>query len=327
MYIFLLYKYIHRKVRSRYEESPNISVPIIQHNVHFSEDKIFNPKILSVIDSGIIEGGGGIGQKSILKHHASTLPTTTTIAMRRSNSIDDTQQIEHTGVVIEFLLDIESHMILAITPLVTYLRQISPTGPYLEVSKYHEKSGLPIFTLGTHIFYIITSPEDTMCTLLVEGVIIKIYSNEENFDVLLVGSNLIESNIHCSQVCYTSAPLIQFQSLSELSKREVDENMSIIFHHGHIQSYTSIYVSTAHLLRTLQLVTSTIAINRYKESKLLLTIQNNIRLITEQIIWLIVSTIAHHAYAPLGRETSMIHQLNDIKKLIHMKDHHINIPR
>jgi hypothetical protein len=40
-----------------------------------------------------------------------------------------------------------------------------------------------------------------------------------------------------------------------------------------------------------------------------------------QLAWLVVSNIAHHALAPMGKEISMIHQLNDLKRAIRPRDH------
>ena len=129
--------------------------------------------------------------------------------------------------------------------------------------------------------------------------------------------------MHYSKVCYTSLPLIQFQPLSELNKHDMDEidhkssraSSSSSSNSGDGTGGTLFILTTAHLLRTLQLVTSSIAANRIQEEKYAITAQNA-ELIAGQLVWIIISTIEHHARAPLDRETSMINQLDDLLRII-----------
>lgn len=216
------------------------------------------------------------------------------------------------NTLVEFLLDIEAHMIAVMTPLATYIRQITPI-PF-EVSNYDEY-GHPLFPLGNRVFYVSDRSEGA----LVEGFVYKLHNGGELFDVMLL-DDLIEPAVHTTQVRYTAAPIVQYQSLSDLAKHSVDDNtVTIAYRHGHPE--VSNWLSTAHLLRSLQLATSAGTGNRMQNQRIYPQAGQDLSVLAGQLAWLVVSNIAHHALAPLGREISMIHQLNDLKRAIRPRDH------
>ena len=226
-----------------------------------------------------------------------------------TNNLDTTEGLHDT--IIEFLLDIEAHMIAAMTPLSAFLRQITPIP--LEVVRFDDY-GRPLFPVGNHIFY----ESEQMNGMLLEGIVSRVYDQGERFDVVLV-DDMIERNVYASQVKYTSAPIIQYLSLSDLAKHSVeDHNIVLTSYHGHREVMNSL--STAHLLRSLQLATSVLTNSRLQSQSLYPQAAQDLSVLAGQLAWLVVSNIAHHALAPMGHETSMIHQLNDLKRAIRPRE-------
>ena len=215
-----------------------------------------------------------------------------------------------------FLFDIECEMINSVASLVTFLRQILPDQPIEHCDQLI--NGHPFFPIGTKLFYRYDNGE-MQCVL--EGIVKNINAEQHSYDLMLV-NKLVDTNVHYSKVCYTSLPLIQFQPLSDLNKHDMDEIDHKINRASNSSNNnsdgaggTSFIVTTAHLLRTLQLVTSPVAANRIHEDKYAITAQNA-ELIAGQLVWIIISTIDHHARAPLDRETSMINQLDDLIRIM-----------
>jgi hypothetical protein len=131
--------------------------------------------------------------------------------------------------------------------------------------------------------------------------------------------DMVECEVHASQVKYTSAPIIQFQSLSDLAKHSVDDSSTTVtLYHGHPE--VSNALSTSHLLRSLQLATSAVTGSRMQNQQLYPQAGQDLSALAGQLAWLVVSNIAHHALAPMGKEISMIHQLNDLKRAIRPRD-------
>ena len=105
-------------------------------------------------------------------------------------------------------------------------------------------------------------------------------------------------------------------------------------------------MSTAHLMKTLQFCTSTTTWMRLLQPAADLAgvvatttspivagagefaldppgaalIASDLEVLAGQLAWLVVANVAHHALAPLGRETSMYHQLLDLRRLLRCKD-------
>jgi hypothetical protein len=214
-----------------------------------------------------------------------------------------------------FLFAIECEMINSVASLVTFLRQILPDQPIEHCDQLI--NGHPFFPIGTKLFYRYDNGE-MQCVL--EGIVKNINPEQQSYDLMLV-NKLVDTNVHYSKVCYTSLPLIQFQPLSELNKHDMDEidhkinRASNSSNNSDGAGGTSFIVTTAHLLRTLQLVTSPVAAYHLQEDNYAITAQNA-ELIAGQLVWIIISTIDHHARAPLDRETSMINQLDDLMRII-----------
>lgn len=281
--------------------------PEPQH-VHFGETTVLGPglsimKTTSEDGSGTSPSGGSI-MKSKRAGTGALRITTGAGGDGSSEGILNT--------LVEFLLDIEAHMIAVMTPLATYIRHITPI-PF-EVSSYDD-FGHPLFPLGNRVFYVSDRAEGA----LMEGFVHKLHSGGERFDVMLL-DDLIEPEVHTTQVRYTAAPIVLYQSLSDLAKHSVDDNiLTIAYRHGHPE--VSNWLSTAHLLRSLQLATSAVTGNRMQNQRIYPQAGQDLSLLAGQLAWLVVSNIAHHALAPMGREISMIHQLNDLKRAIRPRDH------
>jgi len=212
--------------------------------------------------------------------------------------------------MVEFLLDIEAHMIAAMAPISAYLRQITPIP--MEVATYDE-FGHPLFPLGSRVFYI---SEHTGC--LMEGIVHRLHPSGDLFDVVLM-DDMVERNVHADQVRFTAAPIVQYQSVSDLAKHSIEDlSTTATFFHGHAELGNAL--STAHLLRSLQLATSAVTGSRMQNQQLYPQAGQDLVVLAGQLAWLVVSNIAHHALVPMGREVSMIHQLNDLKRAIRPRD-------
>jgi len=227
------------------------------------------------------------------------------------------------AMMTDFLFDIECEMIASVVALVTFIRQIIPD-PIEHCDQLI--NGHPFFPIGSKLFYRYDNGQ-TQCVL--EGTVKRINTEQQSYDLVLV-NKLVDVNVHYTKVCYTSLPLIQFQPLSELNKHEMDDidhksiktssrNYSTNNNDnddGSADSSSTLFIlTTAHLMRTLQLVTSPVAANRIQEAKYAITAQSA-ELIAGQLAWIIISAIDHHARAPLDRETSMVNQLDDLVRIM-----------
>lgn len=212
--------------------------------------------------------------------------------------------------MVEFLLDVEAHVIAVMAPLTAYVRHITPIP--LEVSQFDDRDR-PLYPVGQRVFYL----SDRAGGVLLEGVVARLHA-PDRFDVVLL-DDMVENDVYASQVKFTSAPIVQFQSLSDLAKHSVDDTSTIVtLYHGHAEASNAL--STAHLLRSLQLATSAVTGSRMLSQQLYPQAGQDLSVLAGQLAWLVVSNIAHHALAPMGRETSMIHQLNDLKRAIRPRD-------
>jgi hypothetical protein len=212
--------------------------------------------------------------------------------------------------MLEFLLDVEAHMIAVMAPLATLLRQVTPIP--LEVANFDE-FGRPLYPVGQRVFYL----SERAGGVLLEGVVARL-NGADTFSVVLL-DGMIENSVHASQVRFTSAPLVQYQSLSDLAKHAVeDSSTTVTLYHGRTEVGNTL--STAHLLRSLQLATSAVTGSRMHNLPLYPQAGQDLSILAGQLAWLVVSNIAHHALAPMGREISMIHQLNDLKRAIRPRE-------
>eukprot|EP01036_Dinobryon_divergens_P028201 gene28201-37105_t len=210
-----------------------------------------------------------------------------------------------------FLLEVEASIVSAMLALTSFIRQITPEP--IDSNALH-------YTVGSKVFYL----------------------SDRFLDIAQHPSNLLDSYVPVSSVKYTSAPLLTFWSYADLF-----HNASRNAH----QDSDGPCLSTAHLLRCLRVTLSpttalrlcrtyatTSADNKEEASGKNKTNRRgsldenglglglgfagpaqglNLHLLSGQLAFLI--NIAHHAHAPLGRESSMIHQLTEVRRLIRMR--------
>ena len=279
-----------------------------QH-VHFGATTVLGPGA-SIMKSGEAPASAAANSASALK---SRKPIGYYSSLRGEHSTSGPsvgENVQHS--MVEFLLDIEAHMIAAMAPLAAYVRQITPIP--MEVSRFDE-FGHPLFALGQRVFYI---SDQTNTGAVLEGFVLRLHPTGDRFDVVLL-DDLVECDVYASQVRFTAAPIVQYQSISDLARHSIEElTTTAMFYHGHAELTNAL--STAHLLRSLQLATSAVTNSRMQNQHLYPQAGQDLSVLAGQLAWLVVSNIAHHALAPMGREISMIHQLNDLKRAIRPRD-------
>eukprot|EP01035_Chromulina_nebulosa_P023212 gene23212-30087_t len=212
-----------------------------------------------------------------------------------------------------FLLEVEASIVSAMLALTSFIRQITPEP--IDSSCILGSNALH-YTVGSKVFYL----------------------SDRFLDIAQHPSNLLDSYVPVSSVKYTSAPLLTFWSYADLF-----HNASRNAHQDSGNAADGPCLSTAHLLRCLRVTLSpttalrlcrtyatTSADNKEEASGKNKT--NRRGSLDENGFWNFVTmilcnryknlncqNIAHHAHAPLGRESSMIHQLTEVRRLIRMR--------
>ena len=209
--------------------------------------------------------------KSIVTRSRSNSPTT------YHHNEEFTEFADKYHTVIEFLLDIEVHILAVIVPIISFIRHVTPIP--LEANY---NFGKPVYDVGSTVYYVSDNSNN-----LEKGFVSKL--NSYNYLDVILPDNSVEKDVNYNNVKYTSAPLFEFKVVSELTKRSLDEDITM--------NTESCSISTAHLYRSLQLVTSSTTIKRLSTNA---NVAQDLQILASQLTWLIVHNIYHHSYYPNG---------------------------
>jgi endo-alpha-1,4-polygalactosaminidase (GH114 family) len=129
--------------------------------------------------------------------------------------------------MISFLQNIEAHIILAMLPLVTIIRQVTPVP--LETAFINGRHSFPV---GCTVFYLSSSEHHSES--IQQGMVVKLHQSGSFIDVVRM-NNTLDRDIHIRKVRYTSKPLFSFKTVSDLTVRSLEDihlfrgNIFIIF--------------------------------------------------------------------------------------------------
>jgi hypothetical protein len=194
--------------------------------------------------------------------------------------------------IIKFLIDFEFQIVQTMLPLINFIQQITPN-PTRDILKIDLKTNNPVFQIGMTVFYEIEN-------ILYSGVIIKTNEKKKTFDVVLP-NNLYDKNVLFSSVKYTTKPLFDFKSLSDVSKKNLHDTVQISGFYSHCNNNSDEYFgssnsvifremqvylcSTALLFRSLQFMLSDLTVHRFKNISEKKNVSQNLQLLAEQLAW------------------------------------------